>query len=99
MKKKICNDSIGKPIYEGDIVELFIGIEMSTPWKSEVYWNMLDGAFVDAHPGQVKMGLSIHRHLRDFINKETVKTVNFDGEQTILETYCKKIKNDRRNKG
>jgi hypothetical protein len=88
MGKVICNDTYGNRIYPGDTVELFIGIEMSTPWRSEVYWNMLDGAFVDAHPGHVKMGLSTHRHLRVFLNNEEIK--GFDGE-TIL-TYCKKVK-------
>jgi hypothetical protein len=88
MGKVITNDSYGNRIYPGDTVELFMGIEMRTPWRSKVYWNMLDGAFVDAHPGHVKMGLSIHRHLRDFIDKEDI--VDLDGE--VIKTYCKKVK-------
>ena len=54
MRKMICNDSFGNRIYAGDTVELFNGMEMRTAWKSVVHWNMLDGAFVDAHPGHVK---------------------------------------------
>jgi len=65
-----------------------MGMEMRTPWKSKVHWNMLDGAFVDAHPGHVKMKLSFHRNLRDFLNKEDI--IGFEGE--VIKTYCKKVK-------
>ena len=92
MGKVICNDSFGQRIYHGDTVELFIGIEMSTPWKSKVYWNMLDGAFVDSHPGHRKMGLSVHRTLREFLDREDIKISNQDGDIEVLKTYCKKVK-------
>ena len=93
MRKLICNDSFGNRIYPGDTVELFIGIEMRTPWKSKVHWNMLDGAFVDSHPGHIKMGLgSKHRNLRDFINQEDIKIYNERDELVTLKTYCKKVK-------
>lgn len=92
MRKMICNDSFGNRIYAGDTIELFIGIEMRTAWKSKVYWNMLDGAFVDAHPGHVKMKLSVHRNLRDFIGKEDIRIQNGEGKWEVLKTYCKKVK-------
>lgn len=92
MGKVICNDSFGNRVYPGDTVELFIGIEMRTPWRSEVYWNMLDGAFVDAHPGHRKMGIAHHRSLRDFINKEDIQIRNGDGDLETIKTYCKKMK-------
>lgn len=92
MGKVICNDSFGQRIYPGDTVELFMGIEMRTPWKSKVYWNMLDGAFVDAHPGHRKMGLSVHRSLREFLDREDIRIPNQDGEIEVLKTYCKKVK-------
>jgi hypothetical protein len=93
MRKLICNDSFGNRIYPGDTVELFIGIEMRTPWKSKVHWNMLDGAFVDSHPGHIKMGLGArHRNLRNFINQEDIKVYNEKDELVTLKTYCKKVK-------
>ena len=84
----ICNDSFGSRINVGDTVELMMGIEMSTSWTSTVYWNMLDGAFVDAHPGHRKMKLAFHRNLREFLNRETM--TDFDGEP--IKIYCKKVK-------
>ncbi len=92
MGKVITNDSFGQRVYPGDTVELFIGIEMRTPWKSKVYWNMLDGAFVDSHPGHRKMGLSYHRNLRDFIGQEDIRIPNETGKIEVLKTYCKKVK-------
>jgi hypothetical protein len=92
-KVYICNDSFGSRINVGDTVELFMGIEMSSPWTSKVYWNMLDGAFVDAHPGHRKMKLAFHRNLREFIDREPIKVEIEDGEIEELKTYCKKIKN------
>jgi hypothetical protein len=91
-KVYICKDSNGKKIYSGDIVELYMPWEMHSPWKSEVYWNPLDGAFVDAHPGHVKMKLSFHRSLREFLFREPMKIENEDNEIEILEAYCKKVK-------
>ena len=58
---------------------------------TKVYWNMIDGAFVDAHPGHKKMGLGVHRSLRDFLNREDIKISNQDGEIETVRTYCKKI--------
>jgi hypothetical protein len=94
MKNKlyICNDSFGSRVNTGDTVELYIPWEMKTTWTSKVYWNMLDGAFVDAHPGHVKMGLGGHRNLRDFLDREPIRTENQDGEIEVLKTYCKKVK-------
>ncbi len=95
MKNKlyICNDSFGSRINAGDIVELCMEWEMSSTWTSKVYWNVLDGAFVDAHPGHVKLGLEFHRNLREFIDREPMKIENEDGEVEVLKTYCKKVKN------
>ena len=53
---------------------------------------MLDGAFVDAHPGHVKMKLSFHRNLREFIGREDIKIQNEEGKWEVLKTYCKKVK-------
>jgi hypothetical protein len=94
-KLYICNDSFGSRINVGDTVELCMEWEMSSTWTSKVYWNVLDGAFVDAHPGHVKMGLAFHRNLREFIDREPMKIENEDGEIEVLRTYCKKVKNKK----
>lgn len=96
-KKKIyiCNDSFGSRINVGDTVELMMGVEMSTSWTSTVYWNMLDGAFVDAHPGHRKMGLGVHRNLREFLGKDDIEVNVVGGGTEMMKTYCKKIKNTR----
>ena len=94
-KLYICNNSFGSRINVGDTVELFMGVEMSTPWTSKVYWNMLNGAFVDAHPGHVKMKLAFHRRLGEFINQDDIETYNENDEPVILKTYCKKVKSKK----
>lgn len=91
-KMYICNDTFGSRIYAGDKVELMMGIEMHSSWTSRVYWNMLDGAFVDAHPGHRKMGLSFHRNLREFLDREDIETFDIDDNPVTLKTYCKKVK-------
>lgn len=68
-KKKyfICKDSNGKNLYVRDIVSLNISHETSTRYESMIYWNMLDGAFVDSHPAHIKIESSKYRNLRDYI--------------------------------
>jgi len=90
-KNYICNDSFGRRINVGDTVELMMGIEMHSSWVSKVYWNMIDGAFVDAHPGHRKMGIGVHRSLRDFLGKEDFEVNVVGGGTEIIKTYCKKI--------
>lgn len=94
MKNKlyICNDSFGSRINVGDTVELSMPWEMKTTWKSKVYWNMVDGAFVDAHPGHVKMGLVNYRNLREFLDREPMRIDNGKDEIELLKIYCKKVK-------
>lgn len=52
--------------------------------KGGNYYNPLDGAFVDAHPAHVSMGISKYRPLRNFLNQ----TNSFNDNKG----YCKKIK-------
>jgi len=87
----ICKDDYGKKIYAGDTVEVRIPYETKSSHESVVYFNMLDGAFIDAHPGHVKMGLSTHRNLSDYLNKEPME-IMLDDELTTVKTYCKKVK-------
>lgn len=88
----LCKDANGKNIYPGDTVELFIGMEMKSSWKSKVFWNPLDGAFVNAHPGHVKMKLAKHRDLRSFIDVNPVTVKDIEGKDVLLECWCKKVK-------
>ena len=91
-KMYICNDSFGSRINVGDSVELLMEMETKTSWVSTVYWNMVDGAFVDAHPAHRKMELSYHRNLREFLDREDIEIFDTDDNPVILKTYCKKIK-------
>lgn len=81
----ITKDDFSNKIYAGDIVELYMPFETKTTWISEVYYNPLDGAFVDSHPAHISMGLSNHRPLRNFLNQEYSNLTQTKG-------YCKKIK-------
>ena len=81
----ITKDDFSNKIYAGDTVELYMPFETKSPWQSEVYFNRLDGAFVDAHPAHIAMGLSTHRSLKDFLNQELNSFSKTKG-------YCKKIK-------
>lgn len=92
MKIYICNDSFGQRINAGDLVELRNDMELHTTWTSRVYWNPVDGAFLDGHPSHVKMGLGVHRNLREFLNQEDVETEDYEGNPVTYRTYCKKIK-------
>jgi hypothetical protein len=82
----ITKDDFSNKIYAGDVVELYMPFETKTTWQSEVYYNPLDGAFVDAHPAHVQMGLSKYRKLSNFLNQEINNLNDTKG-------YCKKIKN------
>jgi hypothetical protein len=79
----ITKDDFSNSIYAGDLVELYMPHETKTTWISEVYYNPLDGAFVDAHPAHISMGLSSYRPLRNFLNQNTFNST---------KGYCKKIK-------
>ena len=78
-KKKyfICKDDFGKMIYLGDTVEVWMPCE-AKPYQSCVYWNRLDGAFIDGHPAHVKMGISIHRNLSNFLMKNNPPVPVYD---------------------
>jgi hypothetical protein len=43
----ICQDDNGNDIFRGDTVEVLIPCETRTSHKSIVYWNPLDGAYVE----------------------------------------------------
>jgi len=62
-------DDSGKTIYPYDFVRVQIPHETRTSHCSRVQWNALDGAFIDSHPAHVKMELSRHRNLSNYIRK------------------------------
>ena len=78
-KKKyfICYDDNKKKIYVGDTVELQISHETNTSYKSIVYWNMLDGAYVDCHPAHKTLN-NKNRKLSDYIkyNSKCIKVTD-----------------------
>jgi len=77
-KYYLGEDSVGNKLYVADEVELSMPIETKTPWKSRIYWNAIDGTFVDAHPAHIKMGLGTDRGLREILrNGKVVKTKQF----------------------
>jgi hypothetical protein len=46
-------------------------MEMNSSWISRIYWNVLDGAFVDSHPGHKAMGIGGgYRDLSPFMHPE-----------------------------
>ena len=97
-KKKyfICKDDFGKMIYRGDTVEVWSPGETKAN-KSVVYWNRLDGAFIDAHPGHVKLGISRHRNLSGFFIRNNppvpiYDSFDDDAEPTWYQGYVKKVK-------
>lgn len=64
-------DDYKKKVYAWDYVMLTARMEMNSPWISRVYWNALDGAFVDSHPGHKAMGIGVgHRDLSPFMHPE-----------------------------
>jgi hypothetical protein len=97
-KKKyfICKDDFGKVIYLGDTVEVWMPCE-AKPYQSCVYWNRLDGAFIDGHPGHVKMGHSKHRSLNQFFMRNNppvpiYDSFDDDAVPTWYQGYVKKVK-------
>ena len=78
VKYYLGEDSVGNKLYAADEVELSMPFETKTTWKSRIHWNAIDGAFVDAHPSHIKMGLSVDRALRGILRDgKVVKTKQF----------------------
>jgi hypothetical protein len=95
----ICEDDNGRMIYPGDTVEVHMPWETHNSHQSRVYWNPLDGAYIDAHPGHRKMDLgSKHRRLRDYIGLAKEKGTPFfdhpDDEEPVVwrKGFCRKVR-------
>jgi hypothetical protein len=48
-------DDKGKKVYMGDFVRLSNRQSFKSPYISQIYWNALDGGFVDSHPAAIAM--------------------------------------------
>ena len=93
-KKKyyICKDDNGKMIYAGDTVELCHPLEIKSSYQSKVYWNRVDGAFVNPHPTHVKIGITSYKTLSGFLGKQEFKIYYNDDEFNTYQTKCIKVK-------
>lgn len=91
----ICYDDNGKKIYSGDIVELHNPLETRNSYQSVVYWNMLDGAFVEGHPSHKSLN-GKNRSLTDYLGRQDRSCWEYhdDGreEWVVKTTKCVKIK-------
>ena len=94
----IGRDSFGKMIYDGDTVEVWLPWETGSPHQSKVFWNRMDGAFIESHPAHNAIhGRVHHRDLRSYLNTEPVPTWSYEenDEGTIVgykQGYVKKVK-------
>lgn len=94
-KKKylLCKDSFGKNLYAGDTVEIYVPMEMRSSWQSQIAWDMLHGAWVDCHPGHVKMGLGRMRELYSLLEPITIPIFIYGKEEPEYKTsYVKLVK-------
>lgn len=94
-KYLICKDDYGKNIYAGDTVELYCPFEMSSTWSSIVYWSMLHGAWVDAHPGHKMLSRNPNekRELAPLLGQLEYDIYHYGEEEpSKMKGYCKKIK-------
>lgn len=96
LKYYLGKDSFGNKIYAGDTVELYDPISMSSTWESRIFWNPLDGAFVNSHPSFIKMKMgSRGQSLRYFIESYTIPVYDHPDDEEpayIQKGYCKLIK-------
>lgn len=64
-------DDYKKKLYVWDYVELKAPMELTTSWISRIFWNPVDGAFVDSHPSHRALGMSGgHRNLGSFLGQK-----------------------------
>jgi hypothetical protein len=91
----ICEDDNGKMIYAGDTVELWIPMETKNPHQSIVYFNMLDGAYVESSPAHDFMnnGKRGYRKLSGYLNQKAIPIYDYEKEEPEYKKgYCIKVK-------
>jgi len=81
-------DDLKKKLYIKDFVEVKANMEMQTSWISPIYWNPVDGAYIDSHPGHIAMncGEWQSRHLAPFLRDKT-DISGFLNEETYTPAY------------
>lgn len=73
-------DVNGKKLYPGDFVKIYMQAEVTKPHCSMIYWNALDGAFIESHPAhkwmdRIKIDEPRHRDLSRILrDQETYNT-------------------------
>lgn len=89
-------DDFGKKLYPWDFVELTCRMEMKSSWISQIYWNPIDGAFVDSHPGHIAMncGEWKSRNLAPFLRDKSDITHIFhpEPETPVISHTIKKVR-------
>lgn len=86
-------DDKKRKLYVWDFVKLTSRIEMKTPWISQIYWNPLDGAFIDSHPGHIAMNAGRYstRDLRHFMGEKYDVSHMFRTEEYIPNCSIEKV--------
>ena len=71
MRKRILlgKDDIGNKLYICDFVKLTSRVNIKSHWCSIIYWNPLNGAYVDSHPAHIAMNCGVNRtrYLSEFL--------------------------------
>jgi hypothetical protein len=84
-------DDNKKKLYVWDYVKLTANMEVKSSWISRIYWNPVDGAFVDSHPTHIAMGISSgFRDLRQFLdenNKHDISHLFHETTETFIPRY------------
>lgn len=91
----ICEDDNGKMIYVGDTVEVWSPMETNKPHQSKVYFNMLDGTYIEDSPSHdfLNNGKRGYRGLRDYLNQKEIPIHYYGVEEPIYKKgYCIKVK-------
>ena len=82
----MCKDDFNKKLYAGDFVELTASMETKNPWISRIWWNTIDGAFVDAQGSGTR---ELRYFLHDKYNIPIYNTDNTVAEIKISHTIKK----------
>jgi hypothetical protein len=74
LRKRILlgKDDFNNKLYIYDFVKLTQRTNIKTPWISQIFWNVIDGAFINSHPAHAAMNgkISSHRDLREFLGEK-----------------------------
>lgn len=91
----LCKDDFGNRLYPGDTVEIKLSFGNKYPYQSLIYWNRLDGAFIDASPSSklFNNGNDVHRSLRSVLKQKPFLYDQYGSDEKVAQHgYIKKIK-------